>query len=84
VQGYFETLSDNADWLLAALPGDRHAQGEGSAHSKFYLFDPRRGAGPWRAFLREPLEARSEGSAGDWVLPTNLRAAIALPDIGGD
>jgi predicted AAA+ superfamily ATPase len=82
VQGYFETLVDTliGVWLPAWR---RAAKVKEVASPKFYLFDP----GVARALagrLREPLEAAERGPLLEtWVLH-ELRAAIALRNLGGD
>ncbi len=82
VQGYFETLVDTliGFWLPAWR---RNAKVKEVASPKFYLFDP----GVARALAgrsREPLEGLERGFLLEtWVLH-ELRAAIALQNIGGE
>jgi predicted AAA+ superfamily ATPase len=82
VQGYFETLVDTliAFWLPA---WQRRAKVKEVASPKFYLFDP----GVARALagrLREPLEGMERGFLLEtWILH-ELRAAMALHNLGGE
>jgi predicted AAA+ superfamily ATPase len=82
VQGYFETLVDTliGFWLPAWR---RRAKVKEGANPKFYLFDP----GVARALagrLREPLDGAERGFLLEtWVLH-ELRAAIALHNLGGE
>ena len=82
VQGYFETLVDTliGAWLPAWR---RRAKVKEVASPKFYLFDP----GVARALasrIREPLEGAERGPLLEtWVLH-ELRAAIAVQNLGGE
>jgi predicted AAA+ superfamily ATPase len=82
VQGYFETLIDTliGTWLPAWR---RRAKVKEVASPKFYLFDP----GVARALagrIREPLESAERGPLLEtWVLH-ELRAAIAIQNVGGE
>lgn len=82
VQGYFEALTDTliGVWLPAWR---RRAKVKEVARPKFYLFD----AGVARALagrLREPLEGVERGFLLEtWILH-ELRAAIALRNLGGE
>jgi predicted AAA+ superfamily ATPase len=82
VQGYLEILVDTliAFWLPAWRP---RAKVKEVVSPKFYLFDP----GVARALagrLREPLEGVERGFLLEtWVLH-ELRAAMALRNLGGD
>jgi predicted AAA+ superfamily ATPase len=82
VQGYFETLVDTliGVWLPAWRRG---AKVKEVASPKFYLFD----CGVARALagrIREPLEGAERGPLLEtWILH-ELRAAIALGNLGGD
>ena len=82
MQGYFETLTDTliGFWLPA---WQRRVKVKEVASPKFYLFDP----GVSRALagrLREPLEGMERGFLLEtWVLH-ELRAAIALQNLGGE
>lgn len=81
VQGYFATLVDTliGFWLPAWR---KRAKVKEIASPKFYLFDP----GVVRALagrLREPLDAAERGFLLEtWILH-ELRAAMAIQDIGG-
>jgi predicted AAA+ superfamily ATPase len=82
VQGYFEALTDTliGVWLPAWRRG---AKVKEVASPKFYLFDP----GVARALagrVREPLEGAERGPLLEtWVLH-ELRAAMAIQNLGGE
>ena len=82
VQGYFDVLTDTliGFWLPAWR---RRAKVKEVASPKFYLFDP----GVARALagrLREPLEGVERGFLLEtWVLH-ELRAALAIRNLGGE
>ena len=82
VQGYFEALTDTliGIWLPAWR---RRAKAKEVARPKFYLFD----SGVARALagrLREPLEGVERGFLLETWMLHELRAAIALQNLGGD
>jgi predicted AAA+ superfamily ATPase len=82
VQGYFETLIDTliGVWLPA---WQRRARVKEVASPKFYFFD----TGVARALagrLREPVEGLERGFLLETWLLHELRAAIAIHNIGGE